>query len=82
MFIKCNGSLLNANLFSLIRVSRNEIQMFLPSSKNPIITLRYATNELAAYAYGRIIHGLLGKWGCVDASEDVIARLLAEKEDE
>lgn len=81
MFIKFNGLLFNASMLSLIKVNRNEIMLFLPASTKPVCALRYASCELAAYAYGRIIHGLLGKWGCVDASEDAVARLLAEKED-
>jgi hypothetical protein len=78
MFIKCNGSLYNADVFSRIQLNQRELVMFVPTSTKALCVVKYSTPELAAYAYGRIIHGLLGKWGCVDASEDVIAGLLAK----
>jgi hypothetical protein len=81
MFIKFGGSLYNTGCLSCIRVKFSDVQLMVPSSKAPLCTLHYSSSELAAYAYGRIIHGFLGKWGCVDASEDVIAKLLEDKED-
>jgi hypothetical protein len=79
MFIKFNGSLYNADVFSCFKVVRNELLCYIPASNKPLCSMHYASPEFASFAFGRIIHGMLGKWGCVDVTEEAIEHLYLEK---
>lgn len=75
MYVKYTTTLIN--LASVhVKLNGHEL-MFSRSTRfvNPIIA-HFEDEKMAAFAYGRIIHGILLGWFCVDITPSAIGKLM------
>lgn len=75
MFLRYDNTMFN--LHGTRRISREGMEVWLYEEVAGIPhTLAYGSEEAAAFAYGRIVTGLCGKWGCIDVTPDTITRIM------
>lgn len=79
MFIKYNEKLIN---LLLLHVSLREDSLLFHEEpfRSVAFSFKYRDAATASFAYGRIIHGILCKWGCVDVSPKSIAEIRERSE--
>lgn len=79
MFVKYGTYLFNARKvhFQLVKY---RIELYDKTILSPMFSLQFRNAQTASFAYGRIIHGLLNNWGCVDVTQQAVIEILEKLE--
>lgn len=75
MFLKYGTSLFNLNRMHL-RLDGQSLHLFDTDIQNPLTSLTFKSATIASFSFGRIIHGILNEWCCVDVTEKAIEELM------
>lgn len=75
MYVRYANLLLNMSSLH-VKWDNNELKFYESLMNKPMYVARYKDDKTASFAYGRIIHGVLLKWGGVDITENVINELM------
>lgn len=79
MFVKYGTYLFNTGKlhFQLVKC---RIELYDKTILSPMFSLEFRNAQTASFAYGRIIHGLLNNWGCVDITQQAVIGILEKLE--
>lgn len=79
MFVKYGSHLFNAGKVHF-RLDKNFIYLLDNSVSSPIFSMEFRNTQMASFAYERITHGLLNNWRCVDITQQIINKMLENRE--
>ena len=78
MFVKHSNLMIN--LLKLhMKVEDEYLKFFESFMGKPVYIIQFKDKKTASFAYGRIIHGILLRWGAVDVTEHVIKDLMEKR---
>lgn len=76
MFLKHGSSLYNLNRMVHIRLDGRVLHLHDTDIQNPFISITFKNAAVASFSFGRIIHGMLNEWRCVDVTKKSIEELM------
>ena len=79
MFVKHSNLLLNLDKVH-VKLENATLKFYDTFTSRPAYVIKFPSEFLANFAYGRIIHAILLHWGAVDISEHSLEDLIRKKE--
>lgn len=78
MFVKYANLMINL-LKIHVKLEDEYLKFFENFKEKPVHVIKFKDKKTASFAYGRIIHAVLLRWGAVDVTEHVINDLMEKK---
>lgn len=75
MFLRYHNLLINLSSLH-IELNDNLILLYDGTRRGIVYTLSFSSPSVASFAFGRITHGMLKGWGCVDVTGWKIAGVM------